>query len=485
MPFLGTATTILSSGAGAVGPPPNLSIVSNAAAVWFQGTNQYVSTDYDPSTIGTGDFTVSVWGMLPRIKTSGSNVALFSLGDANNYIAIIYLAASAQYRLSYSKAGSASTAILVSSPDFFTFYQLTLTRTGTTIVVYLDGTEVYNATDAAFDVNLGATCNIGADVSGTTTYKGILDEFAIWSAVLDATAATAIYGSGTPRDLTGTSQGYNKAASLETWFRMSELTGTSLADSSANSYVGTFQNTPSWVAASPSLAKPTYAATQSVEFDGVSDALYPMFSIGSLIGTGDFTFFARFKVDALTPSQNIFYAGDASSTNFCSAYVNSATGKLTAVTRLTSLQTYGLSGALSTGTWYDCAVVRSSGTMTAYMGETYNSDIASIGSVGSQGGAIGPGVTSLASFNFASNLLNGNLADVALWNSALTLTELQRLNASAFDFTSDDGNYTSSANLKHFLVAVEKTNTMVDLVADGHGIFYNSPTWPDPAEAPA
>ena len=78
-----------------------------------------------------------------------------------------------------------------------------------------------------------------------------MHDWAIYSSVLTASNAVAVYNSGTSIDLGTDSGDYDKSGDLVYYYKLDEGTGTTATDS-AGSNNGTLTNGPSWVTDVPS-----------------------------------------------------------------------------------------------------------------------------------------------------------------------------------------------------------------------------------------
>jgi hypothetical protein len=72
-------------------------------------------------------------------------------------------------------------------------------------------------------------------------FGGLINDIAIWSTELDATAIEALYNLGKPMDVTD-----SYSSNLVAYWKMEEGSGTTVADSSSNSYTLTFSAAPEW-----------------------------------------------------------------------------------------------------------------------------------------------------------------------------------------------------------------------------------------------
>ncbi len=116
--------------------------IANNFSMNFDGSNDYVLTGFNPSTIGTGDYTVSLWFN----ATSGAtedHPYIYSMGSSSSYQAFGLTARSGNtYKLRINNNSSSVYTQDVSSTlniSAGTWYHIVITRSGNTINLYLDG----------------------------------------------------------------------------------------------------------------------------------------------------------------------------------------------------------------------------------------------------------------------------------------------------------------------------------------------------------
>ena len=115
---------------------------------------------------------------------------------------------------------------------------------------YFNGTE-YTTNNTEGGHSSAGTFTIGSNQNGgVNSYKGLIDEVAVWDKALSAAEITALYNSGGGLDVSSNSGNYNSANNLEGYWKMEDGSGTSLTDSSSNSYTATMSNMSDadWVA---------------------------------------------------------------------------------------------------------------------------------------------------------------------------------------------------------------------------------------------
>lgn len=143
-----------------------------------------------------------------------------------------------------------------------TWYNVVLTIDGTTVKLYVNGSQAGTTVTTAPSLTsgMGDGFEIGANPNYRPYYwNGYIDEFAVFDSTLSASNVTAIYNSGVPADLTSLSPVH--------WWRMGDGTGDTddgggapasgdtigtIADQGSGSNNGTGTNGPAFSSTIPS-----------------------------------------------------------------------------------------------------------------------------------------------------------------------------------------------------------------------------------------
>lgn len=478
MPYLCSSISTGSVSASAGAFAGSLQLLTNTGTLWFDGVNQYGTSAFDPSTIGTGDISVECW-FKPALIESGEFAYVFSLGTiAGDYLAF-YIDNGSSYALVYRKAGSGGAAVVASVSAYaeMEWHQVLLTRSGTTIKIYIDGVEEYNTTNASFDMDLDNSCKLGATDTNTSTWHGNLDNFKVWDADVSV-AKDHLWQSGQPVDATVdfSSASYTFSSNLQLSNRMEELTGTTVTDSSTNSNTLTLSNAPIWNQDAPNVTLPDYAATHALQTDGSTDYALPFINLNTSIGTGDFTIHARAACSDNTSNGHIFTFGNGAA-NLVRLRNASADSKWRASLHGNAggWQDIIASATTTNDQFYDLTITRDFSTQTfeffvdgVSQGTVSNGNCDDIIAAGSIIGA----------YENVTNFFPGDIRTLSIWDEVLTDDEITSLNTLGdHDHRTDSGNYASQANLLHFLVAINKTGTMFDLKGDGSAVLQSSPSY--------
>ena len=441
---------------------------TDSYSIDLDGTNDYVAVSgFDANAlIGTGDMTAAFW--VKYDTAGGSNQNTFyigKIGASEDYILVRQNGSTSKMELyCRNNTGTTGDAVITASSTVSvdTWYHVVFTRTGTTGALYINATSEGSLTDSDFGTDLassGSGLRLGSFQTGTGTVNGHLNDVAIWDEVLTSSEITAIYNSGSPTDLTTDAGNYASSSGLIGYWKFEENSGTSIADSSSNSNAATLTNGPTFSTDVP--VAPTWANDYSIALDGTNDYIdVSNFDPSTEIGTGAFTMSMWVKADS-SANQIFWYMGGGGTQNMMRLnYLASSGGfKIWAVSGGTWSNQYPHSSvSTSTGTWYNVTVVRSGTTVTVYTNGA-NSDSKTHSSLGT-----GFGSTHwVGQYWDASNSLDGNVDEYALWDEALTSSEVEAIynSGTPINLASDSGNYASSANLVGYWRMEENTGTTV------------------------
>ena len=209
-------------------------------------------------------------------------------------------------------------------------------------------------------------------------------------------------------------------------------------------------------------AGPVFSNSYSVNFDGSNDYLNVSgFNPNSLIGTGDMTFSAWFKIDIDSAVQRIMYMGHPTNNeDYLTLFFRNTNNTLELSARSGDAGNAAITGSttLSTSTWYHAAFTRTGSTCTTYLN-------------GSQEGAVTDSEFSVAlgstfmlgTFKNVASYLDGFLDELAVWDVALDADAVTAIYNSGVptDLTSDSGNYDNSGDLIGYWRMEENTGTSV------------------------
>jgi hypothetical protein len=311
---------------------------------YYSATSAYLT--YSPAgsdSFGTGDFTVECWYYPNEVTASD---ILMPSATANTWSLLTYNN-QLYWKENGSNLGGTGYGTVVKSA----WNHLVVSRSGTTLKMFINGEQVYSATNSYDYSGAPSTRSVGPNGGGSAPYY--LSNVRI---VKGSALYTAAFTPPTS-PLTTTSQGAT-ASEVELLTCQSNR----FIDNSSNDFTLTIAGAPAVSGHVPFAADTTYATYGSAYFDGSGDYLTNTSSTAMTVGTGDFTAeYWFYQTGAMGGFQAHF--GNSNSNNSL-AFGTGGTNLY--VTRTSAgAQTGGT--AIKTGQWYHVAWVRSSGTLKNYL----------------------------------------------------------------------------------------------------------------------
>jgi|6_EtaG_2_1085325.scaffolds.fasta_scaffold62484_2 hypothetical protein len=247
----------------------SFSNVANSYSLDFDNSDDYVNFGDVAIFEFTYDdnYTVSAW-VNSSSFTDGSMIAskAQSSGDYRGWYFFIGTDAKVDFSLYNDGDPDQRWKILSSSTlSADTWYHVLATHTYAdsthTGTIYINGDEghstSYNTLTTQDTQATTRNFNIGARNGNNGMFNGKIDEVAVWDVALSAADALLLYNDGTPSDLTqSASYDTDRTDDLIGYWRFTEGTGTSIADSSTNSNTGTITSgeEDEWVVDVPGVA---------------------------------------------------------------------------------------------------------------------------------------------------------------------------------------------------------------------------------------
>lgn len=272
----------------------------------FDGSDDYVQVSNFDSLDLTDDFALTGW-FNPSVSDNGCVMATTPNSAASAGWAVCpYVGTDNLYFLATSGGGSWDLAYIGPSVtfDIDTWYHYVITRSGTTLKMYIDGDEVYSGTNP----NSFTTANdlyIDGFSNQTNMLTGNIDEVKIYDYALTADEVKVEYNRGSALVLgAGENDSDPGLSNLVGWWKMDEASGTTAYDISGGGNDGTLTNmdaSTDWVQGKIGKA---------LDFDGSDDYVSVLGGDGSDIDVGgsNFTLTAWFKTS--NPSSTTMYIYD-------------------------------------------------------------------------------------------------------------------------------------------------------------------------------
>lgn len=392
-------------------------------ALQFNGTSSYVEIMDNNAIDLSADFTIEAW-IYPTGPGSDGTQGGMIINKENSYEIARFADGTIQFALSANGAGGWAWTNTGAIAPQDQWSQIALVKSGTSIVLYMNGVSVYsdNSQPATLNAN---TYNLrfGTRSIGTLTYfNGDMDEVRIWNT---ARTQAEVKANMFNNNLS------NGASGLEAYYRMNEGSGTSMGNSCTNTtgINGTLYGGTAWT------ASPVQFAGNALKFNGSSN--YVELTNRINVGTSDFTIEAW--VYPQSTSAGMVFAqdvcGDAEQqfrfyTN--NSKVNFDMSDAAALGASYNFQLPSTSNSVPLNTWTHIAVTRSGNNYTLYINGVSNATYSTgANTINNQSGAdvnkrLRIGARGGVSSGCGLNYFNGMIDEVRFWNVARTATDIQQ-----------------------------------------------------------
>jgi RHS repeat-associated protein len=208
-------------------------------AVKLNGTSSYVSVPDLGALRPTTAITLETW--IKPTSISGSNwAALLSKGPSEDYYLNLKPGGQPEFGLSDGAKWLTAPNPLVAGQT----YHLVGTYDGSTMRLYVNGSQVASKAATGSFVSSSNPLNVGAHSSGTAQdsfFNGVIDEAAMYDTALSASTVSAHYSASQPASTY--SSVVLGSGGLQSYWRLGESSGSSAADSAGNNQ-GTYGGSP-------------------------------------------------------------------------------------------------------------------------------------------------------------------------------------------------------------------------------------------------
>lgn len=389
-------------------------IGKRAQALRFNGSNSYVVAGSDP--IGTGDASGCAW-LNPATVSNSANIF-------NNSQLVLLFSTNNRLTISSNNSTFVLTSVNAVNPNVWQFVCFTRRSTGAASI-YVNGTA-FMTSQSSGTPGAGGTMRFGTNPTASSGfYSGIMDDVRFYNRILTQADIQELYAlgkNGARVSTTQTGPGNLNTGLVGWWTFDGPTMRTNVGDSSGQGNNGAllgFGATSSAVVAgkmgqalqfdgsSNSIYAGTSASTDLVSTMTISAWVYPrnLANFPSLIGKRNSTNNWPFVLILTASNQLQLYSDAGSALNV----ISDASLPLNKWTYITVTR----SG--TTITFYFNGVPQSGGTLTLAQGSSAPSALLCLGSQ-SIGGSL-----------CNSNLFNGLLDDVRLYNRALSSAEVKQL----------------------------------------------------------
>jgi len=326
-------------------PPASYTAAAYGGSGYFNGSSDYLDAGSSTAFVmGSGDWTVESW-VYPTSTSVGH--WMYLQGNASAFAAIRIGCQSNQVFLLISTNGTTFTISsgLVGTVPINSWTHLAVTRSGTTVTLYVNGTSIYTSTALSTSALMTGTYNLVGRIDPTN-----LQYFTGYVSNLRLVKGTAVYTANFTPPTTP----------------LTAITNTSLLLNFTNAgiYDAAAQNNAITVGSAQASTTVAKWSPTSMKFNGTTDYLNPPSNPAFAFGTGDFTL--ECWIYATAASDSAIYEGRASGTGATgftlTAFSSSVIRVFTNGTAIISS-----SGTTYLNQWTYVAVVRASGTTTLYI----------------------------------------------------------------------------------------------------------------------
>jgi len=318
---------------------------------YFDGSGDYLSAgDQTAFEFGSGDFTISAWVYLTSFASTCTIASKYVGGDVNASEFVLWVTTGGNIGIALDGGGGED--YVASSAGTVTLNQwqhIVASKSGTTVRLFLNGTQVASGTSSRTLNSTGTALTIGGIGSGSLL-TGYMSGLCIQKGIGYSTV-TVPTAPITPPTNTSLLLSYTNAGILDNAM-MNDL------ETVGNAQIST------------SVKK--YGAG-SMRFDGSGDKLFSPYTPINQFGSGNFTIEYWVYFNSVAADQRIV-SGDANAggtLNWCFYTTNSGTLNYYISFDGTNWNiAANLVGNISTGQWYHVALVRNGSTFTPYLNGT-------------------------------------------------------------------------------------------------------------------
>lgn len=331
----------------------------------FNGTaGHYIAYNGESAfAFGTEDFTIECWFNLNAANINNFNTIWAQRPAGSNNASITVFTTGTTFWLVSDGTGYTGSVSLTGG----VWYHMAVSRNGTNLKAYINGTVVATRTnDTTNYINIANRPRIGEDGYGFAgyTFSGYIDE-------LRVTKGVGRY----PNNFTAPTKRFydNQTVSFDSSFsnnvklllHMEGLAGsTTFTDSSVTQKVVT-------ATGNAAITTTQYRiGTSSATFDGSGDSLTIPDSPDFNLGTGDFTIEMWIRPTSLASNQDVLaHRNTADTNNFYYIRVLATTGQIQVYAKTANVVITDITSVagVSINTWANIAVVRASGVTKIYI----------------------------------------------------------------------------------------------------------------------
>ena len=228
----------------------------NTRSVEFDGTDDFVDTNYQTDATFRTSYSISFW-VKPTDGQPAADEYIFSMSNTTASAGTLSIIVDTSGKITHSISAGGTTETDRTTSGFANGAQsnwfhiaitVDMSTSPVSTTIYIDGTSVSKdrLSEGARKQLGGFTANqnfhIGCRLKPNTGidrfFTGLMDEFAVFTTLLDAASVAKIYNSGVPMDLQTDDGDYDNSGDLELYYRfeddLTDTAGTSNGTSTAS-----------------------------------------------------------------------------------------------------------------------------------------------------------------------------------------------------------------------------------------------------------
>jgi hypothetical protein len=159
---------------------------ANTKSMYFDGSGDYIDTNKNlQGDFGTGDFTVEGWFYLNEAIGAVRVLLGSGTGDGNDEFMLVL---ESNGKLTYDWFSVSDYIQSTSTITAYTWHHIALTRSGTQLDLWLDGTSVASNSSHSYNYNGTSTFKIGMSRAGAFFWNGYIQDVRITNGLARYTA---------------------------------------------------------------------------------------------------------------------------------------------------------------------------------------------------------------------------------------------------------------------------------------------------------
>jgi len=404
----------------------------------FDGTNDYIDCGTITGLQGSSNGAISVW-IKPDTAGDAPNIGYRPSSD--HQFVLTFVGGTLYFGVRNGSTGNIYTTTAI--PNDANWHNYVATFNSGTTKIYIDGSEVSGTQTGTNPSTISSTLGsffIGRNGADNKYTDGLLDEASVFNTALSASDITSIYNNGVPGDISS----LNPLG----WWRMGDDSNDSASAGGSIATITDSSGNGNDATQSTASNQPTFKALEqaptSVSFDGSNDYLDANDKFDFIQTTGNFTISTWLKLTNYTSTSNIQSILGTTYTSgqkgFYLFYDNRTSYNKTLRVSFPAgtTESINVDNGITDNNWHNIVVTGSTGgSLTLYK------DGLQIGTTSAPSTTT---TTALYTMKLGAviingaptNILNGNMDEVAVFNTALLASDVASLAASRGAHIKDD-----------------------------------------------